>query len=332
MEYHFKRQDISGERVLFALILDKKPAKERILIGSEMGIARRLRGDDDATVYYDETRPMGTLFMNFRQDGTDDWTDRGFTPLWKALHTNRWNQPALEQAAEDFCGEMYGSGDPLSIYAAIRLWDGYLRARMPRDRETAAEAFRIDLMGLIAPFSAYTPEKLRDRATADAIRLSGTDMKIDLWYPPRTSIECVTAYSSFLPVFLYYHTRLAEWGLYFRSCKVCGRVFLAKSQKYTLCSDKCRKKQGTQAKRDFDARAVENEYDHIYKNEAQRWLHHIHRMEKSDYCSPERIVEIKSAYEDFKIEAKKRKSAVKNGKSTVAEFRSWTLTQLNTFL
>ena len=88
----------------------------------------------------------------------------------------------------------------------------------------------------------------------------------------------------------------------------------------------------TQAKRDFDARSIENEYDHIYKNEAQHWLHYIHRMEKDPECSPERITEIRSAYKDFKKEAKKRKTAVKNGKATVVEFRDWTLQQLENIL
>ena len=86
---------------------------------------------------------------------------------------------------------------------------------------------------------------------------------------------------------------LADWSLFFRTCKVYGRVFLAKSQKYTMCSDKCRQKMKTQAKRDFDAHAIENEYDHIYKNEAQHWLHYIHRMEKDPECPPERIAEIR---------------------------------------
>ena len=84
----------------------------------------------------------------------------------------------------------------------------------------------------------------------------------------------------------------------------------------------------TQAKRDFDARTIENEYDHIYKNEAQHWLHYIHRMEKDSDCPPKRIAEIRSAYEDFKKEAKKRKTAVKTGQSSVSEFRDWTLRQL----
>ena len=40
MEYHFKRQEISGDRVLFALSLDKKSEKERILIGTETEIIK----------------------------------------------------------------------------------------------------------------------------------------------------------------------------------------------------------------------------------------------------------------------------------------------------
>lgn len=267
--------------------------------------------------------------MNYRQDKTDGWTDRGFMPLWNALHTNRWKQPELEQAAADFCREMYQNGDPLSIYTAIRLWDGYLRARQPRDSDTSAEVFKLDLMRLLSPLSAYSQEKLLNRSYADEIRQSSTEMKLDIWYPPKTDMECVTVYGSFLPVFLYYHKRLTEWSLCFRTCKVCGRIFLAKSLKYTICSDKCRKKQNAQAKREFDARAIENEYDHIYKNEAQRWLHYIHRMEKNADCSPKQLSAIKSSYEDFKREAKKRKAAVKNGQASVSEFREWIIMQLD---
>lgn len=86
------------------------------------------------------------------------------------------------------------------------------------------------------------------------------------------------------------------------------------------------------AKRDFDARAIENEYDHIYKNEAQHWLHYIHRMEKSTDCSPEQLSTLKSAYEDFKKEAKKRKTAVKGGRTSVDEFRDWIIMQLDNII
>ena len=42
MEYHFKRQDIRGDRLLLTLSLDKKSAKERILIGTEIEITKKL--------------------------------------------------------------------------------------------------------------------------------------------------------------------------------------------------------------------------------------------------------------------------------------------------
>ena len=80
-------------------------------------------------------------------------------------------------------------------------------------------------------------------------------------------------------------------------------------------------------KRGFVARAVDNEYDRLYKNETYRWLHHIHKMEKTSDCSPEQFAALKSAFEYFKSEAKERKSAVKNGQATVAEFHDWTLRQ-----
>ncbi len=330
MEYHFTRQEPGGDNVLFVLTLDKKAGKERILIGTEIEITKKLWNDNGAEIYYDESCPLGTLFMKYsRDDGIDGWIDRGFTPLWNALHTNRWKQPELEQAASDFCNKMYNTRYPLFMYAAIRLWDGYLRARQPRDRELASELYKADLMRLITPLSEYSKDILIGRSITHRIRQSGNDMRLDVWYPPRTDIECITAYGSFFPVFLYYHTRLADWSLYFRTCKVCGKVFLAKSLKYGICSDKCRKKQNTQTKRNFDARAIDNEYDHLYKNETQRWLHYIHKMEKTADCSPEKLNAIKSAYEDFKCEAKKRKSAVKNGQLSVAEFREWILRQLD---
>ena len=109
--------------------------------------------------------------------------------------------------------------------------------------------------------------KLPNHSITDTITKIGDEIKMDVWYPARTDLECVTAYRSFFPVIMYYHARLADWSLYFRTCKVCGRIFLAKSQKYTMCSDKCRQKMKTQAKRDVDARAIENRFsDHWFRS------------------------------------------------------------------
>lgn len=55
-------------------------------------------------------------------------------------------------------------------------------------------------------------------------------------------------------------------------------------------------------------------------------------MKKDPECSPERIAEIRAAYEDLKKEAKKRKTAAKNGQSSVAEFQDWTMQQLESII
>lgn len=76
------------------------------------------------------------------------------------------------------------------------------------------------------------------------------DTRLDLWFPDNKRMtESVSAYASLYPLITYYLTWLNDWGLCFRKCKVCGRIFLAKSQQYELCGDKCRKKQALQNKR-----------------------------------------------------------------------------------
>lgn len=52
-------------------------------------------------------------------------------------------------------------------------------------------------------------------------------------------------------------------------------------------------------------------------------------MEKTAECSPEQLSDLKSAYEDFKKEAKKRKSAVKNRQASILEFNDWIIQQLD---
>jgi hypothetical protein len=115
--------------------------KERILIGKEQQIRFRLNGSQNAEVLCDMTRPLGTLLINFERDTDRDWNLYGLSPLRQALHSNRWKQPELEQAASGFLWGKYLSNDPLKMYVAFRIWNSYLLAREPRDRNTACDRF-----------------------------------------------------------------------------------------------------------------------------------------------------------------------------------------------
>ncbi len=156
------------------------------------------------------------------------------------------------------------------------------------------------------------------------------DTRFNLWFPNnRHTEECVSAYASLYPLITYYLNRLNDWGLCFQHCKVCGKYFLAKSQRYELCSDKCRKAQALQNKREFDERTRENHYDLLYKNECQNWLNKINRAKNTSGFPADRLENIQAAFADFKKEALQQKRAVKTGTASPKEFTDWLYQQSN---
>ena len=126
--------------------------------------------------------------------------------------------------------------------------------------------------------------------------------------------------------------KMNDWGICFRQCKACGKYFLAKSQRYELCSDKCRKAQALQNKREFDERARENNYDLLYKNECQNWRNKINRVKNTAGFPADRLEKIQAAFSDFKKEALQRKKAVKTGTASPKEFTDWLYQQSDIIL
>ena len=116
MEMEFMRHEPCYNRILFVLTLDRKKMKERILIGEELQVRFRLQGDKAADVLCDTTRLLGTFLAEFEHDKDGEWNRFGLAPLREALHSNRWKQPALEQAAGEFLKTKFDTGNPLRMY------------------------------------------------------------------------------------------------------------------------------------------------------------------------------------------------------------------------
>ena len=331
MDFEFVRHEPLYDRILLVLTLDRQKMKERILIGEELQIRFRLQGYADAEVLCDVTRPLGAMLSAFEHDPDGEWNRFGLMPLREALHSNRWKQPGLEQASGDFLAKKYLTGDPVRMYVALRIWNEYLKAREPRNREAACERFIGKMNGFTALFMGNPPLDFdEDSGKPKRLNISThiygsvpqEDTRLDLWYPDsKRNMECVSAYSSLYPLIIYYLNRLNDWGLYFRKCKICGKVFLAKSQRYELCSDKCRKKQSLQNKREFD--------DLLYKNECQNWRNKINKVKKTPGFPADRLEEMLAAFESFKKEALLRKQAVKKKTASPKEFSDWLLQQSN---
>lgn len=344
-DMYFTRRNPDISQILFVLYLDKARMKERILIGDEVTVRRTLEGNDSIPdtvsdiLIYDKTDKMGSMLINFPEDIEGNWNRYGIMPLYNALHTNRWEQPAFEKTASDFFVKASTMDNPVSIYAASRIWNEYLVARMKRNRSEAAESFITHTDALIRAFRAM-PASSHDEATGSPVRFNLhnsyfdripiADTRMELWYTDNYHTrECIAIKDSLFPAIIYYLNRLSDWKLVFRCCKICGKVFLAPNLKYELCSDKCRKKQALQNKREFDIRARENNYDLLYKNECQNWRNKINKAKKSPNFPPKKLEEMEAAFNIFKTEAKKKKTAVKNRQSSYKEFADWIYSQNN---
>ena len=218
MEMEFVRHEPCYDRILFVLTLDRKKMKERILIGEELQVRFRLQGDMDADVLCDTTRPLGTFLAEFEHDPDGEWNRFGLAPLRDALHSNRWKQPALEQAAGEFLKTKFDTGDPLRMYAAFRIWNGYLLAREPAKRAEACDRFMDKISHFTMTFQQRSPLQFdsdtgRPQPFHISSRIFGSvpaaETRLDLWYPDnRRTTECVAAYTTFYPLITYYLNRL----------------------------------------------------------------------------------------------------------------------------
>ncbi|MCD7866400.1 MAG: hypothetical protein LUG54_10450 [Clostridiales bacterium] len=337
MDYQFDRHDPYRDKILFVLILDRAKMKERILIGTELEIRFRLGGSRNADVLCDVTRPLGTFLTSFEHDPDGQLNLHALVPLYNALHTNRWKQPEPEKAAGDFLAEKNLTGNPVSMYTAFRVWNDYLVTREYRDRDAASDRFRNKAAHLLLAFRIERAMYFnKESGQAGHLKNGGlfyrstpdVDTRLDLWYPDtQRSCECVAAYHSFIPLITYYQNRLNDWGLCFRQCRMCRKYFLARSQRYDLCSDKCRKAQALQNKREFDERARKNSYDLAYKNETQNWRNKINKAKRTPDFPPDRLEEMQAAFDAFKKEALKRKTEVKKGTAAPKEFTDWLFRQ-----
>lgn len=336
MDTRFIRREPCFDKLCFALSLDRRRMKERIVIGTDVNVQLAMSGGKTADLVYDAVLPLGSLIAHFPHDEKGRWNQYALAPLHEALRVNRWQQPGLEQAAAAFLEKQFAATNPAKKYAALRVWNDYLIARLPRDRETARDHFTRKVSSVTGMFS--NPPLTYDAVTGkpkpiDLTQYIGAPLshtKLELWYPDRQrKTECVVADLSFAPLLTYYVNRLNEWGLCFCKCKVCGKVFLAASLRYELCSEKCKKVQALQNKREFDARARKNHYDLLYKNECQRWRNRIRKAQKEvenggdEAC----LEELKARFEAFRKEALMRKKLVKEKKASPQEFADWVFGQ-----
>lgn len=333
MDYQFNDFYYTSDRIVFAVVLDKQKMKERILVGTDFSIQKKLRGEKCQGIYYDVTRPLGTLVIDFYSDLERKWNTDVIMELREALSLSGKKRTLCENKPMNFLAAQYESNIPERMFAAIKIWNGYQLVKNTKRRDELVDMFLGDIEKLV---NAFHREKMFKIDLKEGIskdydlskhfysNLLPKEQTVEVWYPDRMmKQECALIEKSFYPIIIYYLNKLNEWGLYFRHCKVCGTVFIAENNKFNICSAECKKIQNTVNKNKYSDNAKKNEYDRVRKNEEERWRNKIKSVKAKGLKDEVIINQLEDAFLEFKETARVNRNKVKNNQMTPKEYMDW---------
>jgi len=330
LDYDFSKRERGFGKTVFALTLDRKKMTERNVVG-ETSETRRHLENGTGEIYYDCTRPMGQLLIDFEADSKREWNVnlsllRESYAKTFPFEAERWK---IAAPVSDFLRGKYKSGEPSALFASVKTWDDYLNCY---NISHGGDILMQRLSALYRPFFLYSDNRpWQEKMTAALSKvLRDEEAAVELWYPvAKRSFECVVASVSFLPLIAYYLHKIDEWGFVFQGCKVCGKHFLARSRHYELCSDDCRKVQAAEAKREFDERAKGDRLEQYHETAYQYWYNRLRKLKRAKNPDADKLALVSGAFEVFRKEAVERKGKVKRGEMKLTEFSDWLFKQQN---
>lgn len=325
-EYRFEHKEPLTQRVVLALRVNTKQLKEQLWLGTEYEVEAALRGLDKP-LYLSQTRPLGAFWCEFGKTSADGWTEAVWA-LCEALSTRRAEREAQEQKAAELLSQLI-VGNSAVLYAAIQIWEMYLRCCRGRDKHKAETALLDYAQLLILPFGEYSPEMANWKREKPVVPVWNhrEDAKLELWYPHgEVPFECAVVSGSLRPALIYYRQRILDAGMVMRTCSQCGQVFFAPDSRSNLCSERCRKASKKAAKKSFDSKSKEEEYEQAYKREYMFWYNRIKKLEKN-HAPQQQVQRAKAALRQFRKEAVERKKQIQNGALSTTQFINWMIGQ-----
>jgi len=319
MKYEFTLKKQGLKRIVLALTLDKKKLTERIIIGEPEQIKLRFE-HESGNVYYDKTRPLGSLFVDFEKDINKDWNVNAMKlrETYSTLFILEQAKTKAVQPYIDFLKGKMKNGEPSAIFAAIHTWDEYINCY---DLNHGADLFIERTSTLYRLF--FRKDKIwEDESILNPVH--PTDSQVELWYPAaKRPFECVVGFSSFTPLISYYLYKIKEWKYVFQKCKVCDRDFLARSRHYELCSDKCRKAKMSEAKKEFDERAKGDRLEVCCESAYYHWYNRYRKLKRDKSTDPDKLTAFETEFAYYRKEAKRRKDEVKRKNMELSYFTLW---------
>ena len=326
-EYRFEHKEPLTQRVVLALRVNTKQLKEQLWLGTEYEVEAALRGLDKP-LYLAQTRPLGAFWCEFGKTSVDGWTEAVWTLLGALSARKAAERTAGERNAAELLSQLV-VGNSAALYAAIQIWEMYLRCCRGRDKHKAETALRDYAQLLILPFGEHSPEMANWKREKPVVPVWNhrEDAKLELWYPHgEIPFEYAVVSDSLRSSLIYYRQRILDAGMVMRTCSQCGRVFFAPDSRSNLCSERCRKASKKAAKKSFDSKSREKECEQAYKREYMFWYNRIKKLEKN-HAPQEQRQRAKNALRQFRKEAVERKKQIQNGALSTTQFINWMIGQ-----
>ena len=329
---------VGRENVVLALALDKESKRERVLVGTELNIRLRLEGNETAEVLFDQERPLGTLFGDHDAQDRDWWYVDVFSALRNALVEPKARK-GHESTVMGKLQEKLGCDNAISVLVAGRALAYYCPVSSGARNERNAQRMVEKMQILTRSFKTQLLNKDNLNLKKGMEQIGAlchetmwrfeTDLRICLRWK-KCSQECVMAEDSLVPLLLYYLRRLDDWGMCFRVCEVCGKIFVAENGHFCLCSTDCEKVQNRLNKRAFDKRNKDNRPEQFYQQTRDRIRRMLNEFEGNENTTEEQKELAEKEYQAFRDEAKRRKGSIRSEEDGRA-FIGWLYTQEKAF-
>jgi hypothetical protein len=240
-------------------------------------------------------------------------------------------------ASQDFLEKLYQSENICHRFLAARLWSEYhktmavyVKRKKSAEDEEYIHAFVDRVEDLTLPFRYSVENEIMEwQCDHPKFPLRYFDREYYrhpgglLWADNLENWEYGFASLSLMPLLMFGLKRIYGNHLYFQRCKLCGKLFLAKTANIpTYCGEDCKREAVRLNKQKFDRKAKDLPYERQHKNSYMYWYNKVKKLQR-EVPGSVKLAKVETAFEAFRAENAQHKTAVKNRDLPEKEYTDW---------
>ena len=321
------------DNCILALYLDFEKGKEHIVMGELPEVQRYLRGYKEAVILAEQKRDIGMFATECFKPMSHEMAD---VQIGLAEGLDNKKTPLLG-ASQALLEKLYQSDNICHRFLAARLWSEHHKTKTvyaKRLKSTEDKAYIVGFIDriedLTLPFRyAIENDIMEWQCDHPKYPMHYFDNEYYkhpcglLWAGNLANDEYGFASISLMPLLMYDLKRIYGNHQYFQRCKLCNRLFLAKTANIpTYCGEDCKREAVRLNKQRFDEKAKTVDYERQHKNSYMYWYNKVKKLQKEAPGS-DKLAKVEAAFETFKAENMEHKTAVKDGAMPEKEYTDW---------